>query len=579
MTISDSGTVSSGSSGPRPRWRRISGRILLGVPVFFALSQILIWTVWKPKWADSEKNVVTIAQVILGTLCLLTWWFFCSPVAWRTRLAGGGVILGALLAWGLSIRSVELSGDMVPLIEYRWQPSAEQKFAAYHAQQQVIATGKPGIVEIPVIQPEEMPAYRGIHRDGIVIGSPVRTDWKSDPPVEIWRHPVGGGYASMAVVGSLLVTLEQRGKDEAVVCYDAVSGLEHWSFPYPADFFEAMGGAGPRSTPTISGDAVFAFGAFGDLHCLDLRTGEPRWHVNALQQFHVANTDWGMSSSPLIHEHRVIVNIGGPNGNGLIAYEIANGNVAWSTAGLSPPDATLTSFQTGAAALPKEVSGKSVPGYSSPQLSEIAGKTVVLNLDGTALRSHDPETGDMLWSVPFENQPHVNVAQPIVFPDGRVLISASYDVGSKMLQVTFEEGRWEVKELWANRNLRCKFTSPVLVDGYLYGLDEGILVCLDPEDGKRLWKGSQTGLKGRYGHGQLLATGPLILALTEPGEVVLIQADPSQLRELDTFRVLPVGKNWNPLTLCRGRLYVRNVSEMACFDVSDRTSRLDEPLK
>ncbi|WP_437184911.1 PQQ-binding-like beta-propeller repeat protein [Planctomicrobium sp. SH668] len=409
-----------------------------------------------------------------------------------------------------------------------------------------------------------MPAYRGMHRDGVVIGPAILQDWKETPPKQIWKIPVGGGYASVAIRGDLLVTIEQRGENEAITCYDNRTGEMHWEYSYPASFFEAMGGAGPRSTPTISQDAVFAFGAFGDLCCLDLKTGKLNWHVNALQQFNVPNTSWGMSCSPLIDQDRVIVNIGGLSGNGLVAYHTVTGEVIWKTDGLPQPRAISEAQRTGINAVP-DSSEKSCPGYASPQISTIAGQELILNLDGKALRGHDPQTGVVLWSTPFENLSHVNVAQPIVFPDGRVFISTSYNVGCKMIRVTKENDAWEVEELWSNRNMRCKFTSAVLVNGLIYGLDEGILVCLDPETGKRLWKGGKTGLKGRYNHGQILVTNGQILAQSEQGMLVLIEPNAEKLVEKSSLQILPIGKNWNPLVLCRGMLYARNASEMVCF--------------
>src|SRR5262249_28749015 len=134
------------------------------------------------------------------------------------------------------------------------------------------------------------------------------------------------------------------------------------------------------------------------------------------------------------------------------------------------------------------------------------------------------------------------------------------------------DGKWSAAPLWKNLNMRCKFTSPVLHEGYLYGLDEGLLICLDPADGARKWKGGKTGLRGRYGHGQILLTNGLILALTEGGEAVLVEPSPQELREIASMRVLPEGKTWNPPALVRGKLLVRNAGEMACFDLNSPRS-------
>lgn len=546
---------------------RVADGLLILILVAVVVSQIVIWNFWDSAWGDSLKNLITYSQRILVVVLLLGWWFLFGPTSLRKRLLVGIPIVLLLAGWVASIRRVEFTGDMVIKLHYRWEPTAEAALAAHRAAMKPAPDNAPAERQVPELQPEDMPAYRGIHRDGVVIGPPLNQDWQAHPPRELWRHPVGGGYSSISVVGPLAVTLEQRGPDEAVVCYDVETGRELWEHRYPSAFDEAMGGPGPRSTPTIDGDAVYSFGAWGDLFCLHLLTGQQRWHVNALQQFGIPNATWGMTSSPLLHEGQVIVNIGGIDGNGLVAYHAADGRLAWHTAGLPEPKTDLTEFATGRAAVTGMGKVNSVPGYASPVLVTLAGQLQILNLDGKALRGHDPQTGQELWSAAFENDPHVNVAQPIVFDDGRIFLSASYDVGARMVQVSLAEGTWSVRELWSNLNMRCKFTSPVLYGGDIYGLDEGLLVCLNPADGQRRWKGGKSGLRGRYGHGQLLLTGGQILALTEQGEAVLIIPSPDGLKEVTSMRVLPEGKNWNPPALVRGRLLVRSASEMACFDI------------
>ncbi|MCA9081775.1 MAG: PQQ-binding-like beta-propeller repeat protein, partial [Planctomycetaceae bacterium] len=379
-------------------------------------------------------------------------------------------------------------------------------------------------------------------------------DWEAKPPRELWRQPCGGGYGQMSIVGDLLLSIEQRGANEAVVCYDATTGNERWVHEYPARFEEAMGGPGPRSTPTIDGDAVFTVGALGDVYCLDLLSGNPRWHLNLLKEYKLANNQWAMTSSPLVLGSKVILNPGGEHGYGLIAVHRDTGAMIWEAAGV--------------ATRPETPPQENRPGYSCPVLVSFLGLDQLLHFDGTGLRSYDPATGEQYWYYPFENDAAVNVAQPILFDDGRILVSASYDKGAAMIQVSHEAGAWKVTELWHNLNLRCKFTSPLYIDGYLYGLDEGLMVCLDAATGERRWKGSRSGLRGRYKHGQLLLTNGQIVALTEDGELVLVDPSPDELREVTHVSVLSSGtKTWNPPTLSRGIAYVRNAEEMVAVDL------------
>ncbi len=358
---------------------------------------------------------------------------------------------------------------------------------------------------------------------------------------------VGGGYGGISVVGPSAVTLDQIGGDEAVVCYDADTGKERWVYSYPAEFREPLGGDGPRTNPTIAGGDVYSLGATGVLVRLDGKTGAERWKVNALDGRE--NIQWGMSGSPLVYDRFVVVNPGanpGPHqaegaGKAVVAYDRDTGKVAWSA-------------------------GDRPAGYSSPQLATIAGVRQVLVFDGDGLGSFAAETGKELWFHEWKQSPEVNVAQPLVFEDGRVFVSSGYGHGGAMLKVTLADGKWSVEEAWTNNRLKCKFTSPVRHGDYIYGIDEaaGSLTCLDAKTGKLEWK------DGRYGNGQIMLVGDVIVVETETGKLVLVEATPDGHRELATFQALEGRKNWNHLTIARGRAYVRNHETMACYELPEQ---------
>lgn len=575
-TNSVSASVAQSDAAMHPTTRKKSrfGLFLKWTLIVFGVMQLLMRTVWEPVWGDALENLITYAQALLSLLFLCVWWFFFSSFSRSVVLGLGLPVVIALIAWIGSIGSIDWDGDMNITIHYRWEQSPLEKLREYRENAPLASTEKIAVVE--QFAPEDMPAYRGIHRDGIVVGPEIVTDWDANPPREIWRRPIGGGYSSFSVVRPVAVTMEQRGNDEAVVCYDIETGREFWEHRYPA-FFDALGGPGPRSTPTIHGDVVFSFGCYGDLFCLNLKTGEPVWHVNVLQQFGLPTTHWGMTSSPLIHDEHVIVNIGGlqeseksgleQTGNGLVAYSLKTGEIAWKSAGLPLPNVELQEFKTGQSAI-AGIEGKTLPGYSSPMLAGFAGEEVILNFDGTAFRANDPSTGAELWKYPFVAGDFISVAQPIVFKNEQVMISAGYGAGSVMFQVRQEAQGWELQELWKSRDLRCKFSSPILHDGYVYGLDEGIMVCIDPQSGQRLWKGRREGLRGRYGHGQMLLTDGHIVVLTEKGDLVLIEPSPEELKVRGIVKVLSEDvKTWNPLTIAYGRAFVRNAAEVACYDL------------
>jgi outer membrane protein assembly factor BamB len=144
-----------------------------------------------------------------------------------------------------------------------------------------------------------------------------------------------------------------------------------------------------------------------------------------------------------------------------------------------------------------------------------------------------------------------------------VFISSGYGVGGAMLKVRQEGGRWSAEELWRTRELKCRFTTPVVSRNHLYGLDEGFLVCLDADTGEVKWRGD------RYGHGQVLLSEDLLVIQAETGELCLVKASPEGFAELTRFRALDnPAKNWNTPALAGGKAYLRNHEEMACYDLT-----------
>jgi outer membrane protein assembly factor BamB len=494
---------------PTPAKRLVWPHVALAIVLVAAvLGEAWLWLVFEPGMGRSIQNLVTYSVGLLVFGLIVLWTAFYAPFSRRARLAGVLLLLAPVISFAATVRRAEWSGDMQLVLKHWWDPVPPPAGTAPPLPEGISL----------VAQPEDMPCYRGWNFAGVVEGPPLSQDWEASPPKLLWRQACGGGYSQSVVVEPFLVTMEQNGGKESVVCYDTATGGERWRHEYDAMFDEAMGGPGPRSTPTIHDGAVYTVGAVGDCCRLSLLDGKLAWRINILD------------------EHKA-------------AYHRDTGNLVWVAEGVQGHQAGSVSNR---------------PGYSTPMLVDLLGVRQILMFDGTGLRGYVPETGKRLWEFEHVNGAGVNVAQPIVFDDGRVFISCSYDVGCAMVQVSRDGDAWSAKNLWKspNLNLRCKFTSPVLYDGYLYGLDEGILVCLDPATGERKWK------KGRYGHGQLLLTNGQLLVHTEDGRAVLVDPDPSRLREVTSFRTLDDAKNWNPPTLVRGKLYVRNHHEMAAFDLT-----------
>src|ERR1700722_4880105 len=328
-------------------------------------AQIAMRTI--PNWTPA-----LIQFVIMGPLvCVLAvglWWLFASRAAWRDRILGlvcfgilataawflsdptmhgmpftvtvlpvvvliatvvavvlapwgsrAGRTAGLLVAavtfgyWGL-VRYDGMSGDFKPEMHWRWEKSAEDQFLATLPADSPV---KPASAE--PLGKIVWPAFRGPLRNGTVPGIVLDAAWSTRPPKEVWRHKIGPGWSSFSIAGNRIFTQEQRGPQEVVVCYDAKTGAERWVHASPARFAETMGGVGPRATPTIAGDRLYALGATGLLDCLDPLTGDLKWERDLKKDARPIPPYWGFASSPLVVGDKVVVYAGGPNDKGVMA--------------------------------------------------------------------------------------------------------------------------------------------------------------------------------------------------------------------------------------------------------------------
>ena len=395
----------------------------------------------------------------------------------------------------------------------------------------------PPVVEAPPAG--SWPYYRGLHMDGRY-PEPINTVWPKTGPPELWRIPVGGGYASFVVGHGLAYTIEQRREQEVVAAYDVLTGVERWSVSWDARFEESMGGNGPRATPALHGGTLFALGATGEFRALDAATGEGIWRTNILDDAGATNLTWGMAASPVIMGDAVLTAPGGPDG-AVIAYELATGAIRWRAL---------------------DAQGA----YTAPAVFTLDGLSQIVLIGGDQVISLATDGSRTYWSRPWATMNGINAAQPLQVAPNRVFVSSGYGHGAAMLEVEadIEANAAEVSEIWFSNQMKNKFSSSVLHEGYIYGLDEGILACIDPATGDRVWKG------GRYGHGQiLLASGHLVIT-TERGHLVLVRATPEGHQEVAALPAV-AGRTWNNPAIAEGILLVRNDREAVAFDLRPQT--------
>jgi outer membrane protein assembly factor BamB len=392
---------------------------------------------------------------------------------------------------------------------------------------------KPSAATVP--RSTHWTSFRGPQRDGHYRQQPVRTDWGA-ALTPLWKQPVGGGYASFVVADGRAFTIEQRGRREVAAAYDVVTGRELWTSAWNALFQEQ--GDGPRATPAWHDGRLYVLGATGEFRALDAATGRTLWRTDILADAGAGNLDFGTSASPLVVDDTVVVLPGGANGQSVVAYQRQSGKRVWGA------------LDDGAS-------------YSSPMLVTLAGVRQILTFTATRLVGLSPENGRLLWELPWRagNQ----ASQPVIAAPDRVFISTGGGLDATMLQLTAgAEGQLTVRELWRTNRMNNHFTSSVLHDGFIYGLDESILTCLDASTGDLKWKG------GRYGFGQVMLASGHLIVLTEQGELALVRADPKAHQEITRFPAIE-GKTWNHPAMSDGILLIRNIEEMAAFDLTTST--------
>jgi outer membrane protein assembly factor BamB len=255
--------------------------------------------------------------------------------------------------------------------------------------------------------PGYWPDFRGPLRDGRYTETPIRTSWPPEGLPQLWKQPVGGGYASFVVAGGRAFTIEQRRSREVVAAYDVATGREVWTHGWDGAFREAMGGDGPRATPTYHEGRLYALGALGELQCLDARTGALVWRRNILADNDASNLSWGMAASPLVVDDKVIVLPGGPRGQSVVAYGKTTGEPIWKA---------LDDAQA----------------YTSPMLVTLGGVRQILVVSALRIVGLAPEDGGLIWEHPWITSQGISVAQPLVFDD-RVFLSAGYGHGARRL--------------------------------------------------------------------------------------------------------------------------------------------------
>ena len=379
------------------------------------------------------------------------------------------------------------------------------------------------------------PQWHGPNRDGVSQETGLIKGWPESGPPVVWRVPIGDSYSGISISKGRAYTMSTEGENELVVCLDTSNGAEIWRTRIDAKFGKGEG-EGPRSTPTVDGERVFALSGKGRLAAFNTTNGEKLWEHDFVGEFGSNIPGFGFCTSPLVEGDLLLAEVGGEDNKSIVAFDKESGRIVWST-------------HTDRA------------GYSSPIAITFNGIRQLIFLTSKTLISVSPTDGHIYWEYPWITHGGINVATPILIPPDQLFISASYDKGAALVKMTATDEGVTVEEIWKSRVMKNHFNSSVLLGEHLYGFDNAVLKCITAGSGEEQWK------HGGFGKGSLILADGYLIVLSDDGRLVLVEATPLVYIEKAIAQVLE-GKCWTVPSLADGKLYLRTQKEVVCLDLT-----------
>lgn len=369
-------------------------------------------------------------------------------------------------------------------------------------------------------------------------GVSTETDWNPaalTSPTIVWKTEIGTGYSAVSVADGFAYTIGNIDKQTDVIyCFDALTGAEKWTYKYPEPLTPNMYEGGCNATPTVYDGKVYTLSKTGKAFCFDAKTGDVIWKKTLPYK----KPGWGFAGSPVIVEDKVIYNVGDAGA----ALNKNDGSVVWKSA-------------------------DEKAGYASPVPFQRDGKTLLAMFCAKDLKIVDAATGKIIAAHEWKTSWDVNAADPIVSGD-EIFITSGYGHGASL--VKFDGA--SLTEVWKNKNMRSQMSGPVLINGYLYGMDDKQLACVNWKTGEQLWTEKSTK------QGALCGAGDKLIILGEKGDLMIADASPEGFKLISSAKVLS-NKCWTMPVIANGRIYVRDADKnkpdtLVCVDVQIKSTKL-----
>jgi outer membrane protein assembly factor BamB len=387
----------------------------------------------------------------------------------------------------------------------------------------------------------DWPQFLGLSRNGTSAETGLLTEWPAGGPPLVWTiSGLGEGYSDVSVSQGRVFTMGQRGSEEYVVAMDVTTGQKLWQVNVTDQSYSEGHGNGPRGTPTVDADRLYAEAADGTLVCLDVKTGKKIWGLNFQKDFGARMPKWAYSESPLVEGENLIVTPGAHDAT-IVALDKNNGKVVW-----------------------KSPVGDSA-GYSSPIVAQVGDIRQFIQFTAQGVVGVRASDGQLLWRYNKASNITANIATPI-YRDPYVFVSSAYDTGCALLKLTNEAGTIKATEVYFSREMMNHNETSVVSGNWVYGFhgsSGAVLKAMNLLTGEVAWKDRSIGGKGSV----TLAEGKLYV-LGENGNVALVDASPAGYKEISRFSITK--SEWPaypPLVISNGKMFLREEDNLFCYNI------------